>query len=63
VGDFCQTSVGGVSAIGDVVATPLLAHVASREGEIVVEFVAENCMVVQVQIHSMTSRRWKEEKS
>ena len=40
VGDFCQTNVQGVFAIGDVVATPLLAHVASREGEIAVEFVA-----------------------
>ena len=40
VGDFCQTNVQGVFAIGDVVATPLLAHVASREGEIAVEFIA-----------------------
>jgi len=40
VGDYCQTTVQGVFAIGDVVATPLLAHVASREGEIAVEFIA-----------------------
>ena len=40
VGDYCQTAVQGVFAIGDVVATPLLAHVASREGEIAVEFIA-----------------------
>jgi len=40
VGDFGQTRVQGVFAIGDVVATPLLAHVASREGEIAVEYIA-----------------------
>jgi len=40
VGDFCQTRVKGVFAIGDVVATPLLAHVASKEGEIAVEYIA-----------------------
>lgn len=40
VGDFGQTNVHGVFAIGDVVATPLLAHVASREGEIVMEYIA-----------------------
>lgn len=40
VGDYYQTSVPGIFAIGDVVNTPLLAHVASREGEIAVEFMA-----------------------
>lgn len=40
VGDFGQTRVQGVFAIGDVVETPLLAHVASREGEIAVEYIA-----------------------
>lgn len=40
VGDYYQTSVPGVYAIGDVVASPLLAHVASREGEIAVEYIA-----------------------
>jgi dihydrolipoamide dehydrogenase len=39
-GDFGQTNIKGVFAIGDVVATPLLAHVASREGEIAVEYIA-----------------------
>ena len=34
VGDFCETAVRGVYAIGDVIATPALAHVASKEGEI-----------------------------
>jgi dihydrolipoamide dehydrogenase len=40
VGDYYETRVPGVYAIGDVVATPLLAHVASKEGEIAVEHIA-----------------------
>jgi dihydrolipoamide dehydrogenase len=40
VGDYGQTAVSGVYAIGDVVATPMLAHVASKEGEIAVEHMA-----------------------
>jgi len=39
--DYYQTRVEGVYAIGDVVKTPLLAHVASKEGEIVSEYIAE----------------------
>lgn len=38
VKDYYQTSVGNVFAIGDVVGTPPLAHVASKEGEIVAEY-------------------------
>jgi dihydrolipoamide dehydrogenase len=40
VGDYYRTSVESVYAIGDVVATPQLAHVASKEGEIAVEHMA-----------------------
>jgi len=40
VGDYYQTKVPSIYAIGDVVATPLLAHVASKEGEIAVERIA-----------------------
>lgn len=40
VGDYYETSVKGVYAIGDVVKTPLLAHVASKEGEIAVSRMA-----------------------
>ena len=40
VGDYNQTRARGVFAIGDVTSTPLLAHVASREGEIAVEYIA-----------------------
>ena len=40
VGDYYQTQVSGVFAIGDVIASPQLAHVASKEGEIAVEYMA-----------------------
>jgi dihydrolipoamide dehydrogenase len=40
VGDYYQTKVPSVFAIGDVVASPQLAHVASKEGEIAAEFIA-----------------------
>lgn len=39
-GDYYQTSVPGIFAIGDVINTPQLAHVASKEGEIAVEYIA-----------------------
>lgn len=40
VNEFYQTSVPSIYAIGDVISTPALAHVASREGEIAVEHMA-----------------------
>jgi len=40
VGDYYETTAPGVYAIGDVVASPLLAHVASKEGEIVIDHIA-----------------------
>ncbi|MFH1761182.1 MAG: FAD-dependent oxidoreductase, partial [bacterium] len=40
VGDYYQTKVPSIFAIGDVINSPLLAHVASKEGEICVEFIA-----------------------
>ncbi len=40
VGDFNQTRVPGIYAIGDVVNTPLLAHVAFKEAELAVEHMA-----------------------
>ncbi len=40
VGDFNQTKVPGIYAIGDVVNTPLLAHVAFKEAEMVAEHLA-----------------------
>ncbi|MGR3220297.1 MAG: dihydrolipoyl dehydrogenase [Candidatus Anammoxibacter sp.] len=40
VNDYYRTEVSGIYAIGDIVNTPQLAHVASREGEIAVEHMA-----------------------
>jgi dihydrolipoamide dehydrogenase len=40
VDEWCETAEPGVHAIGDVIATPLLAHVASMEGVMVVERIA-----------------------
>jgi dihydrolipoamide dehydrogenase len=40
VGDYYQTAVPGVYAVGDVIKSPPLAHVASKEGEIAVEHMA-----------------------
>jgi dihydrolipoamide dehydrogenase len=40
VNEFMETSVKGIYAIGDVVPTPLLAHVASHEGFVAVERIA-----------------------
>lgn len=40
VGDYYRTKVPNIYAIGDVIQSPLLAHVASKEGEIAVEHMA-----------------------
>lgn len=40
VDEWCETSEPGVHAIGDVIPTPWLAHVASMEGVMVVERIA-----------------------
>jgi len=40
VKDYYQTDAATIYAIGDIVPSPLLAHVASKEGEIAVEHLA-----------------------
>src|SRR5439155_21949931 len=40
VDEYQQTGEKGVYAIGDVVPTPLLAHLASKEGIVAVEHIA-----------------------
>lgn len=40
VGSYYRTTVSNIYAIGDVIATPQLAHVASKEGEIAAEHMA-----------------------
>ncbi|MGH7588831.1 MAG: dihydrolipoyl dehydrogenase [Gemmatimonadota bacterium] len=41
VDEWCETAEPGLYAIGDLVPTPLLAHVASMEGVLVVERIAD----------------------
>ena len=40
VNDYYQTAVPNIYAVGDILATPMLAHVASHEGIIAVEHMA-----------------------
>jgi dihydrolipoamide dehydrogenase len=40
VNEYCETAEAGIFAIGDVIATPWLAHLASKEGIMVVEKLA-----------------------
>ena len=40
VDEFCRTGEAGVYAIGDVIPTPWLAHLASKEGILVVDQIA-----------------------
>ncbi len=40
VGDYYETTTRGLYAAGDIVASPMLAHVASKEAEIAVEHMA-----------------------
>ena len=42
VDEYCQTSLSGVYAVGDVVRGPMLAHKASEEGVAVAEWIASN---------------------
>ncbi len=39
VGDYYKTSIDNIYAIGDVINTPQLAHLASKEGEVAVEHI------------------------
>jgi len=41
-GDYGETHAAGIYAIGDITRTPALAHVASKEGEIAVEHMADH---------------------
>ena len=55
VGDYYQTSVQGIYAIGDVTSSPLLAHVASKEGEIAVEHMAGHHPIPRIDPDSIPS--------
>ena len=55
VGDYNQTKVSGVYAVGDVVKTPLLAHVAAREGEIAAEHIAGRATTPRIDLNLIPS--------
>ena len=55
VGDYNQTAVSGIYAVGDVVKTPLLAHVAMREGEIAAEHIAGHETTPRVDLNLIPS--------
>ena len=75
VNEWCETAEPGLYAIGDLVPTPLLAHVASMEGIMVVERIAglevrpvpyaetPNCTYCEPEVASvgLTQRRAEEE--
>ncbi len=60
VGDYYRTKVNSVFAIGDVVATPLLAHVASKEGEIAVEHIANKSPEKSINLDTIPSAVYAE---
>jgi dihydrolipoamide dehydrogenase len=56
VGPYYQTEVKGIFAIGDVVKkTPLLAHVASKEGEIAAEYMAGKETAMRLDLNAIPS--------
>ncbi|HON44748.1 MAG TPA: dihydrolipoyl dehydrogenase [Planctomycetota bacterium] len=55
VRDSYRTSVDSIFAVGDIVATPLLAHVASKEAEIAVECMASGKSESIVDINTIPS--------
>ncbi len=54
-GDYYQSSIPGIFAVGDVVASPMLAHVASKEGEIAVEHMAGHTPQARVDLQAVPS--------
>ena len=53
VGDYYQSSAAGIYAIGDVVNSPALAHVASKEGEIAAEHLAGHQTPARLDPHAI----------
>lgn len=60
VGDYYETDVPGIYAVGDVIRTPLLAHVASKEGEIAVERMAGKKTMPRIDPFSIPSAVYSE---
>lgn len=55
VGDYYQTKVPSIFAIGDVIPLPQLAHVASKEAELAVEFMAGHATAKQLDLNAIPS--------
>jgi dihydrolipoamide dehydrogenase len=55
VGDYYQTKAPSIYAIGDVINSPQLAHVASKEGEIAVEHIAGKDPIPHIDPHTIPS--------
>lgn len=55
VGNYYQTKVPSIYAIGDVVESPQLAHVASKEGEIAVEHMAGKTPIPRIDPNTIPS--------
>ncbi|MDX9703703.1 MAG: dihydrolipoyl dehydrogenase [Candidatus Auribacterota bacterium] len=55
VSDYYRTSVESIYAIGDVIDSPMLAHVASKEGEIVAEHIAGKETEKRIDPHTIPS--------
>lgn len=55
VGNFYETKVSGIYAVGDVTSSPLLAHVASKESEIAVEHIAGENPEPQIEADAIPS--------
>lgn len=59
-GDYYQTAIPGIFAIGDVINTPLLAHVASKEGIIAVEYMAGRKPAAAIDLNTIPSAIYSE---
>ena len=60
VGDYYRTEVQSIYAAGDVVSSPLLAHVASKEAEIAVEHMAGHSVVPRIDPRSIPAAVYTE---
>lgn len=59
-GDYYETGEKGIFAIGDILSSPQLAHVASMEAEIAVEFMAGKSPADKIDINEIPSAVYSE---
>jgi len=60
VGDYYKTDVDWIFAAGDVIASPLLAHVASKEAEIAVEHMAGHETDAKIDMNAIPGATYSE---